>query len=118
MASGPDGAGIYLVETGVEGGSGGSLAFWVEGSSPAWAPDGCRIAYISNASDYWHDDLWVVDTETLESRQISLRNSRRLATAMRSSRLPAWYCARTSSSASERPGCGCGGGAGRDRTRG
>ena len=30
----------------------------------------------------------MVDTETLESRQISLRNSRRLATAMRSSRLP------------------------------
>ena len=44
--------------------------------------------HLSNASDYWHDDLWVVDTETLESRQISLRNSRRLATAMRSSRLP------------------------------
>ncbi len=39
--------------------------------SPAWAPDSRRIAYISNASDYWHDDLWVVDTETLESRQIS-----------------------------------------------
>ena len=39
--------------------------------APAWAPDSRRIAYISNAADYWHDDVWVVDTETLEARQVS-----------------------------------------------
>ena len=39
--------------------------------APAWAPDSRRIAYISNAADYWHDDVWVVDTETLDARQVS-----------------------------------------------
>ena len=39
--------------------------------APAWAPDSRRIAYISNAADYWHDDVWVVDTETLAARQVS-----------------------------------------------
>lgn len=39
--------------------------------SPAWAPDSRRIAYVSNASDYWHDDIWVVDIETMDSRQVS-----------------------------------------------
>ncbi len=39
--------------------------------SPAWAPDSRRIAYVSNAADYWHDDIWVVDIETMDSRQVS-----------------------------------------------
>ena len=39
--------------------------------APAWAPDSRRIAYISNSADYWHDDVWVVDTETREARQVS-----------------------------------------------
>ena len=39
--------------------------------SPAWAPDSRRIAYVSNAADYWHDDVWVVDVETMETRQVS-----------------------------------------------
>ena len=39
--------------------------------APAWAPDSRRIAFISNTADYWHDDVWVVDTETLEARQVS-----------------------------------------------
>ncbi len=39
--------------------------------SPAWSPDSRRIAYVSNASDYWHDDVWVVDVETLAARQVS-----------------------------------------------
>ena len=39
--------------------------------SPAWAPDSRRIAYVSNTADYWHDDVWVVDIETMETRQIS-----------------------------------------------
>ena len=39
--------------------------------SPAWAPDSRRIAYVSNAADYWHDDVWVVDIESMETRQVS-----------------------------------------------
>ena len=39
--------------------------------SPAWAPDSRRIAYVSNTADYWHDDVWVVDIQTMETRQIS-----------------------------------------------
>lgn len=39
--------------------------------SPAWSPDSRRIAYVSNAAEYWHDDVWVVDVETLETRQVS-----------------------------------------------
>ena len=39
--------------------------------SPAWAPDNRRIAYVSNKADYWHDDVWVVDIETLDMRQVS-----------------------------------------------
>ncbi len=39
--------------------------------SPAWAPDSRRIAYVSNAADYWHDDIWVVDIETMDTRQVS-----------------------------------------------
>lgn len=39
--------------------------------SPAWAPDSRRIAYVSNAADYWHDDVWVVDTGTGEAVQVS-----------------------------------------------
>lgn len=39
--------------------------------SPAWALDSRRIAYVSNAADYWHDDIWVVDIETMDTRQVS-----------------------------------------------
>ncbi|MDE2751085.1 MAG: prolyl oligopeptidase family serine peptidase [Gemmatimonadota bacterium] len=39
--------------------------------SPAWSPDSRRIAYVSNTADYWHDDIWVVDIETLDTRQVS-----------------------------------------------
>ena len=39
--------------------------------SPSWAPDSRRIAYVSNTADYWHDDVWVVDIETMETRQVS-----------------------------------------------
>jgi Tol biopolymer transport system component len=39
--------------------------------SPAWSPDSRQIAYISNKSDYWHDDVWVVDTPSGKSRQLS-----------------------------------------------
>lgn len=39
--------------------------------SPAWSPDGQRIAYISNKADYWHDDVWIVEVATGKSRQLS-----------------------------------------------
>lgn len=38
---------------------------------PGWSPDGSRIAYISNVSDYWHDDVWVVDTRSGETVQLT-----------------------------------------------
>ena len=39
--------------------------------APAWSPDGRRIAFFSNASDYWEDDIWVVDVATGQARQRS-----------------------------------------------
>lgn len=39
--------------------------------APGWSPDGRHIAYVSNASDYWHDDLWVVGVEDGVARQLS-----------------------------------------------
>jgi dipeptidyl aminopeptidase/acylaminoacyl peptidase len=39
--------------------------------APAWSPDSRRIAYVSNASDYWRDDVWVVDVATGRARQVS-----------------------------------------------
>ncbi len=38
---------------------------------PAWSPDGGLIAYVSNEADYWHDDVWVIDTESGVRRQVS-----------------------------------------------
>lgn len=38
---------------------------------PAWSPDGTRLAYVSNAADYWHDDVWVIDVESGRARQAS-----------------------------------------------
>lgn len=39
--------------------------------APAWSPDAREIAYVSNASDYWHDDIWIVDVATGARRQVS-----------------------------------------------
>ena len=39
--------------------------------SPSWSPDGTQIAYVSNAADWWHDDVWVVDLSTGDSRKVS-----------------------------------------------
>ncbi|MYH49854.1 MAG: hypothetical protein F4151_10105, partial [Gammaproteobacteria bacterium] len=39
--------------------------------APAWSPDGTHIAYYSNRSDYWEDDIWVVEVATGAERQIS-----------------------------------------------
>lgn len=39
--------------------------------APAWSPDGRRIAHFSNRSDYWEDDIWVVDVATGEDRQVT-----------------------------------------------
>jgi len=39
--------------------------------TPAWSPDGRQIAYISNKSNYWDDDLWVIDVASGSTRQLS-----------------------------------------------
>jgi dipeptidyl aminopeptidase/acylaminoacyl peptidase len=39
--------------------------------APAWSPDSRQIAYISNESDYWHDDVWVIDVASAKARQLS-----------------------------------------------
>lgn len=39
--------------------------------APAWSPDGTRIAHYSNRSDYWEDDIWVVEVATGAERQVS-----------------------------------------------
>ncbi|HUG42456.1 MAG TPA: prolyl oligopeptidase family serine peptidase [Longimicrobiales bacterium] len=49
---------------------------------PAWSPDGRQIAYISNASDYWHDDVWLVEVDSGESD--------RLTRSLMASSTPVW----------------------------
>jgi dipeptidyl aminopeptidase/acylaminoacyl peptidase len=39
--------------------------------SPAWSPDSKQIAYISNKSDYWSDDVWLIDVASGKARQLS-----------------------------------------------
>lgn len=39
--------------------------------TPEWSPDGRRIAYVSNRSSTWQQDLWLVDAETGESRRVT-----------------------------------------------
>jgi dipeptidyl aminopeptidase/acylaminoacyl peptidase len=70
----------------------GSADVWtvaVEGGAPAqltektnapdetrfaacWSPDGRTIAYVSNRSEYFADDLWLVDVQSKVSRRLSL----------------------------------------------
>ncbi|MCG8468249.1 MAG: prolyl oligopeptidase family serine peptidase [Gemmatimonadetes bacterium] len=38
---------------------------------PTWSPDARHLAYVSNEADYWHDDVWIVDTRTGDRRQLS-----------------------------------------------
>lgn len=37
----------------------------------SWSPDGNKIAYYSNKSSYWEDDLWIVDVASKKERQLS-----------------------------------------------
>jgi dipeptidyl aminopeptidase/acylaminoacyl peptidase len=57
---------IYIVPSG--GGESRQLTTktneWDEGRwAPGWSPDGKHIAFVSNRSEYFADDLWVVDTD-------------------------------------------------------
>ena len=38
---------------------------------PSWSPDSKQIAYYSFKGDYWEDDIWVVDVDSGEERQVS-----------------------------------------------
>jgi dipeptidyl aminopeptidase/acylaminoacyl peptidase len=39
--------------------------------APAWSPSSREIAYISNRTDYWHDDVWIADVASGRTRQVS-----------------------------------------------
>lgn len=39
--------------------------------TPAWSPDGRRIAYVSNRTHVWRQDLWLVDARTGRSRRVT-----------------------------------------------
>jgi dipeptidyl aminopeptidase/acylaminoacyl peptidase len=39
--------------------------------APSWSPNSKQIAYFSNKSDYWEDDVWLVDVASGRERQIS-----------------------------------------------
>lgn len=49
---------------------------------PSWSPDGESIAYVSNAADYWEDDVYRVDVETGDVQ--------RLTWALMASSTPRW----------------------------
>lgn len=38
---------------------------------PSWSPDSKQIAYYSFKSDYWEDDIWVVDVSSGKERKVS-----------------------------------------------
>ena len=37
----------------------------------AWSPDGARVVFFSNQADFWEDDLWLVEVDSGEARQLS-----------------------------------------------
>ncbi|MDW3191090.1 MAG: prolyl oligopeptidase family serine peptidase [Cytophagales bacterium] len=39
--------------------------------APSWSPDSKQLAYYSFKNDYWEDDIWVIDVETKNERQVS-----------------------------------------------
>ena len=39
--------------------------------APVWSPEGNAIAYVSNRSEAWADDLWLVELETGHSRKLT-----------------------------------------------
>jgi dipeptidyl aminopeptidase/acylaminoacyl peptidase len=36
-----------------------------------WSPDGTRLVYVSNKASPWHDDLWIVEVASGETRRLS-----------------------------------------------
>lgn len=39
--------------------------------APSWSPDSKQLAYYSFKNDYWEDDIWVIDIQTKQERQVS-----------------------------------------------
>jgi dipeptidyl aminopeptidase/acylaminoacyl peptidase len=39
--------------------------------APAWSPDGKQIAFVSNRSDYYADDLWLINADGTHLRKIT-----------------------------------------------
>ena len=75
MSSRAGSADVWIVA--VEGGAPAQLTEKTNASdetrfAASWSPDGRTIAYVSNRSEYFADDLWLVDIQSKVSRRLSL----------------------------------------------
>ncbi|HMA99281.1 MAG TPA: prolyl oligopeptidase family serine peptidase, partial [Wenzhouxiangella sp.] len=66
---------LWLVPTDASGGARalthGAMAAGELRFGHAWSPDGAQLVYVSNRADSWHDDLWLADVPSGETRRLS-----------------------------------------------